>query len=344
MAYNLSLDQQRLVNMYINHYNQTNSQIDNLHDMVDEIRNNILNILSANQTSRHRTNRRSNQNLNNIATNTNINSFISNLSNQNQSNYVSYDYNAPLNPNLYSSQSFSSPFTTHGLFNATSPTPTIPTPTNRNSNVRNLFNWYTDLFNSNVVVSPTPQEIRNAAAIVRYRDIQNPLSETCPITLERFNPDDIVRQIHFCGHIFSQSAFIEWFHRNVRCPVCRYDIRTYVNNAATTNANINTATNNDDDNSSTDDNLDQENNNLNAPNLNAPNLNAVRSPESNQVDHITFDLPGGQATTDFINIITDRIVQGMLNPNANNDDRFMFDASNNFLLYETILRPNNGTR
>ena len=43
---NLTPEQQRLVNMYVNQYNQTNSHIDFLLDMLDEIRGNIINIIT----------------------------------------------------------------------------------------------------------------------------------------------------------------------------------------------------------------------------------------------------------------------------------------------------------
>ena len=38
--HNLSYEQQRLINMYITQYNQTNEHIEQLLDMLDEIRNN----------------------------------------------------------------------------------------------------------------------------------------------------------------------------------------------------------------------------------------------------------------------------------------------------------------
>ena len=34
----------------------------------------------------------------------------------------------------------------------------------------------------------------------------------------------VIRQ---CGHIFVENDLRQWFTRNVRCPLCRYDIRRY---------------------------------------------------------------------------------------------------------------------
>jgi uncharacterized Zn finger protein (UPF0148 family) len=83
----------------------------------------------------------------------------------------------------------------------------------------------------NVVVSPTPEQIDNASEIITYTsDMSNNYSTRCPITLEDFQEGDNVRRIHHCNHIFGTTAFDNWFERNVRCPVCRFDIRDHSNN------------------------------------------------------------------------------------------------------------------
>ena len=83
-----------------------------------------------------------------------------------------------------------------------------------------------DFFN-NVVVAPTETEITNATRVVEYANILNPVNQTCPISLERFGDTDQVMQIRFCGHLFNPTELRSWFRENVRCPVCRYDIRNY---------------------------------------------------------------------------------------------------------------------
>ena len=35
-----------------------------------------------------------------------------------------------------------------------------------------------------------------------------------------------------CNHIFSANELLNWFNSNVRCPMCRYDIRNYVNHSS----------------------------------------------------------------------------------------------------------------
>jgi uncharacterized Zn finger protein (UPF0148 family) len=75
----------------------------------------------------------------------------------------------------------------------------------------------------NVVVRPTNTQIRNATQILQYST--HFTQRQCPITLEAFEIGREVRRINHCGHIFDNFALIEWFERNVRCPVCRHDIR-----------------------------------------------------------------------------------------------------------------------
>lgn len=79
-----------------------------------------------------------------------------------------------------------------------------------------------------VVVHPTPQQIVNATDLVTFHTSQTWTNTTCPITLEPFQDGEMVCQILQCRHIFREPAIRSWFRGNVRCPVCRYDIRGYV--------------------------------------------------------------------------------------------------------------------
>ena len=45
--------------------------------------------------------------------------------------------------------------------------------------------------------------------------------------MEDFQENENVCQIKHCRHTFKEEAIKNWFQRNVRCPVCRYDIRDY---------------------------------------------------------------------------------------------------------------------
>lgn len=89
-------------------------------------------------------------------------------------------------------------------------------------------------FNDNVIVRPTQQQIQSATQFLEY-DSATISNTRCPITLEDFEQGEMVRRIIHCGHTFCETALQNWFQSNVRCPVCRHDIRTTV----TTNENIN---------------------------------------------------------------------------------------------------------
>ena len=49
----------------------------------------------------------------------------------------------------------------------------------------------------------------------------NPVSDTCPITMETLQGGDSVLRINHCGHIFKEGALRTWLARDGRCPVCR---------------------------------------------------------------------------------------------------------------------------
>ena len=82
---------------------------------------------------------------------------------------------------------------------------------------------------STVPVIPTELQIQNATEQIRFIDIQDPNNTRCPISLISFENDDLVTRIRYCGHIYSGEDLRMWFRQNVRCPLCRYDIRNYQN-------------------------------------------------------------------------------------------------------------------
>lgn len=49
----------------------------------------------------------------------------------------------------------------------------------------------------------------------------NPVSDTCPITMETLQGGDSVMRINHCGHVFKEGALRTWLARDGRCPVCR---------------------------------------------------------------------------------------------------------------------------
>ena len=338
---NLSAEQQRLVSMYVHQYNQTYTYINLLFTTLDQIRGNILHVINTSQSRRNRHSRNSNLN---------IDSFINQILNDRQNNFVNYDYDNPINPsiynNLYENSYSRNSYSRNNLFDMSL------NRINRNNSLNNtqnnnsdLLSFFTNFLNANVVVQPTNEQIENASRVIRYGDIENPLSQSCPISLDEFADEDQVRQILYCGHIFHQPQFQEWFESNVRCPVCRYDIRNYrpstrrnyTTNLNSENTEVNTPV-------VANISTHADNQNIHTDNQNThpiSNVNILRDPVSNQIDQFSFDINDSQITNNIINRLTRNIFQSLFNPNAtNSNDRFMIDPSNNILFYETIITPN----
>lgn len=85
-----------------------------------------------------------------------------------------------------------------------------------------------------VSIAPTQEQINRAVRRRRFGDIENPISNVCPIRQTEFDPNDDVIIINRCRHIFGQDELTEWFTRSPRCPVCRCDIRDMSNNDSNT--------------------------------------------------------------------------------------------------------------
>jgi hypothetical protein len=81
-----------------------------------------------------------------------------------------------------------------------------------------------------VTVSPSLNQIQTATRSYNYssQEIRANPDEVCPITLEQFEEGDEVCVIIYCNHLFKKEALYRWFNSNVRCPVCRYDVREYI--------------------------------------------------------------------------------------------------------------------
>ena len=78
-----------------------------------------------------------------------------------------------------------------------------------------------------VPIYPTDEQINTACEDISFNIINNPINNSCPINLERFTINSTVTQILYCGHCYDPTALRRWFRTNVRCPICRYDIRNY---------------------------------------------------------------------------------------------------------------------
>ena len=99
---------------------------------------------------------------------------------------------------------------------------TVP---NMNNLVESILDNISD--ETTIVQHPTSNQILNATEMMPFSDISNPMNLSCPISQVDFSGNDTVIMIKHCRHLFSQNSILRWFERDVHCPLCRYDIRTY---------------------------------------------------------------------------------------------------------------------
>jgi hypothetical protein len=72
-----------------------------------------------------------------------------------------------------------------------------------------------------VIVIPTAAQI-DAGTTLEILDAEE---EVCAICQDAMHAAEEVRAINACDHRFHRTCIDTWFQRNVRCPVCRHDIR-----------------------------------------------------------------------------------------------------------------------
>jgi hypothetical protein len=315
-----------LLNVYIDMYNTTLREIDRLYDNLDDIRNSIrtLEINHRNMNLHNNNNRNHTNNYNsNNQSNRRNNNHERTLHGQNHNNqnriylngrYYTIDY---IRPNERAQQNRS------GLNN-------IFTSIFSNEVLRNFYDP--------VIVRPTPQEIQSATMNTTFESISNPINNSCPISLERFESNANVTQITHCGHIFNPTDLSVWFQANVRCPVCRYDIRRYNrrNRSATPpqTSNVQETNQEHSQESSQENIIDEISNDQQAtPLLNNSNISNI---QYNENGDITFDISGNP----LINFATQALTDLLRNNNTRNQtiSNILDPSNNNILLFETILR------
>jgi hypothetical protein len=258
-----NLGQQDLLNFYMNLYNQTSRQIDLLYLSLDDIRDNINTISGVNRQITT-----SSLTLNNPRPNLRPGPNQGPIPNTMEYNYVV------------------NPITTENL------------------PVRFFNNYLTDVFhsfNNSIPIIPSQNVLNSATRAYRYSDIITPINSNCPITLERFENNSDVTMLLGCGHIFTTPSITSWFTSNVRCPVCRYDIRDYIH----------------------------------------PNTTAAAAPASAPAAAPTNPLAQNLLNNLLNDTSNNLITSGLIGLSALgiNSGRFMFDASNDELVFEGFAPP-----
>ena len=104
--------------------------------------------------------------------------------------------------------------------------------------------------NSDTPRLPNINDLVNNISYCLYNDISSNTNDTCPITQQEFNPNDIVLKINACNHCFNPQSLLTWLARCGLCPLCRHSIiSNSINNESSNreNSNINNENNEDDD-------------------------------------------------------------------------------------------------
>lgn len=77
-----------------------------------------------------------------------------------------------------------------------------------------------------VVIRPTGEQIEAASHPFMIADLSADTNDRCAICQEDFIGGAAARRLTVCRHLFHRECIDRWFNTSVRCPVCRYDIRT----------------------------------------------------------------------------------------------------------------------
>jgi uncharacterized Zn finger protein (UPF0148 family) len=185
---------------------------------------------------------------------------------------------------------------------------------------------------TDVVVSPSPQQINNACSTIRYENIEgaNRYYERCPITYLVFENDTEVLRINHCGHYFDREGLMGWFRNSVVCPICRHDIRennNTTNNTRNNNENINNNSNVDNVvNTNTADtsnaNINNSNNNSNQTNNSLPYYYEYRTtiPINSSSTQENYDNIVRTLMTNFTSMLNNTVINNNEGLNINNNN------------------------
>ena len=168
---------------------------------------------------------------------------------------------------------------------------------NPNSQINNFFDP--------VEVFPTSSQIEIATRCVMYCDIVSPRNVQCPISLENFNDNDTVSVIRYCGHIFNTEQLNTWFRSNCRCPICRYDVRSYNSNSSPQTSSV--------------EQTNEESNQESNQETNSNNVSNNFSQQVNEERSNTFDT--------ILNILTSSLSQDQLLGMQDSSANLIYDSS-----------------
>ena len=222
--YHLSilLNQQYLINNYINYLNTCNRNINRLQTNLLDYTNNYY---------RHHTQNTYTQNTYNQDT---YNQDTYNQDTYNQDTYNQYTYNQDTyNQDTYNQDTYNQDTSNQDTYN------------DYNYIYNNLLTTSTVLDNEyfkNLSTQNIETIIEENIEFKKYKDIENPIDEHCGISQEEFNEEDDVGIFKSCKHIFTKDNILNWSRRHLTCPNCRNNLlynTTYIKYSEIDNLNIN---------------------------------------------------------------------------------------------------------
>ena len=244
-----------ILNSLINNFNNNNSDLFNHHNenysinrptnqnyTINRPTNSGRNTSNTSNTLRTTSLRRTNNNYR--RTNNNTNNTNSNADNNTTlittaaRPYVPWQhiYNDPLVSNTPANSRIRAPLNT--LFRNIS----LSSTTSDDPFIDNFDTFLNGLLSGQPNIRPNQAQIENATITTLFCNVTSPITTICPIRFENFTDNDEIMLIRHCRHLFSKSSLLNWFRTDSRCPICRYDIRTYYsenNNMNTISDNLN---------------------------------------------------------------------------------------------------------
>ena len=79
-----------------------------------------------------------------------------------------------------------------------------------------------EFLQQNVVVAPTEDELMRSTIVHMSEE---DYSDACSICIDNIEKHQELRTIFHCMHTFHKECIDTWFKENVKCPMCRHDIR-----------------------------------------------------------------------------------------------------------------------
>ena len=92
------------------------------------------------------------------------------------------------------------------------------------STLMNLLSDVSLNVQDNNIEQTTSVDISAVTIVKKFRELENPPTNTCSITLEQFDDDDDILQIRNCSHYFKCNALRTWLATNNICPICRQPV------------------------------------------------------------------------------------------------------------------------